>query len=71
MSPYKKPTYTVKHSKKEHYYYSAEPIHGSADLNETICGKIIDDTWMVLSNAFDGDVTCPECIKLLGLFNNI
>lgn len=65
---YTKPLYTVMHSIKEHYYYSIEPIHGSMDLKKTICGKNIDDTWMILTNAFDGEITCPECVKLFANF---
>ena len=39
--------------------------HGSMDSYKTLCGKNIDDHFWITHNAFDGNITCKECLKQL------
>lgn len=54
--------YTVSRCRLDNSLYG--PVHGSSDANTTHCGKEIDHNWYVISNAFDGNITCKKCIKV-------
>jgi len=41
------------------------PIHAAHDDTITVCGQKIDHTWYIVTNAFDGTVTCKKCLKIL------
>jgi len=42
------------------------PVHGSRDAIETVCGQKIDGgNWYILTNCFDGEVTCKKCNKII------
>jgi len=53
--------YTVQRIRKDNTLYG--PIHGSWDGDETVCGKLTDHNWYVLTNAFDGETTCKRCLR--------
>ncbi len=55
--------YTVSRVRKDDTLYGA--LHGSTTGAHTICGFVINETWWVVNNTFDGVPTCPECLKLL------
>ena len=55
--------YTVSRCKKDNTLYG--PTHGARDVDETVCGQEIDDDWWIVSNAFDGVVTCKKCLDIL------
>jgi hypothetical protein len=55
--------YTVRQCRKDDTLYG--PTHGSQDANTTACGKEIDSNWYIITNGFDGKITCKDCIKLL------
>jgi hypothetical protein len=54
--------YTVRLCKKDGTFYGA--IHGSEDGDRTICGKELDERWCILTNNYDGEVTCKKCLKV-------
>lgn len=40
--------------------------HGTEDELKTICGKVIRDSWTKgRFEQYEGEVTCPSCIRLL------
>jgi len=41
------------------------PTHGSWTGNETLCGLETGDSWFIVTNCFDGKVTCKACNKAL------
>lgn len=53
-------------------------IHGSVDAQTTLCEKTITDRWVIITNEFDGEITCPKCIRWdkkafvneMGLYSN-
>jgi hypothetical protein len=52
--------YTVSRCKADDSPYGLE--HGSDDGESTLCGQNIDHNWYILSNAFDGKITCKKCV---------
>jgi len=56
------PLYTARRCRNNGDLYG--PTHGSMTGDKTDCGKNMDHHWWILTNAFDGEVTCLECIKL-------
>lgn len=53
--------YTVSRCRNNEELYGA--IHGSSDAIITHCGIELDHNWWVVTNAFDGNVTCKKCKK--------
>jgi len=53
--------YTVSRCRNDNTFYG--PCHGSDDGKETTCGKLIDHQWFIVTNAFDGLVTCKKCLS--------
>jgi len=41
------------------------PTHGSMDCHITLCGLPMDENWYVLTNGFDGEITCKKCQQKL------
>jgi hypothetical protein len=39
--------------------------HGSEDADKTLCGRGIDHNWWIVDNAFEGEITCVSCLKVL------
>ena len=56
------PLYTTRRCRKNDVLYGS--THGSMNGDITLCGKNIDENWWILSNEFNGEVTCLECIKV-------
>jgi hypothetical protein len=40
------------------------PLHASSDGENTLCGQSSDENWWIVTNGFDGVVTCKKCIKI-------
>lgn len=40
------------------------PVHGSVDGVLTQCGQDINEKWMILTNGFQGVMTCKKCIAV-------
>lgn len=55
--------YTVMRVNKKDELYGK--IHGSNHADKTLCGLEINENWWIVSNAFDGEITCPKCLKSL------
>ena len=53
--------YTVQKINNKDQLYGA--IHGSSCGDETLCGIALTNKWYVLTNAFDGEITCKKCLK--------
>ena len=56
------PMYTVQKITKEGDLFGL--IHGSLNANFTLCGKATDERWYILTNCFDGDMTCEKCKRI-------
>lgn len=55
--------YTIQKCSKDSKFYGS--IHGSNDAYITICGKEIDETFYILTNNYDDEITCKKCLKIL------
>lgn len=53
--------YTMSRCKKNDELYG--PRHASSDGEKTFCGQSSDHNWWIVTNGFDGVVTCKKCIK--------
>jgi len=53
--------YTVQKITKSDKFFG--PIHGAMDDQKTVCGLNLDSNWYILSNMFDGLITCKKCLK--------
>jgi hypothetical protein len=53
--------YTASRCRKDNTTYG--PIHGSMDSGHTLCGQEMDHRWFILTNAFNGVVTCKRCLQ--------
>ena len=54
--------YTLRRCRKDDTLYG--PSHGSSDGNVTLCGIETDHHWWIVTNAFNGLVTCKKCEKV-------
>jgi len=41
-------------------------VHGSEGCNWTLCKLEISENWYILTNNYDGKITCPKCLKVMG-----
>jgi len=55
--------YTVSRCRKDDSLYG--PVHGSMDGQKTACGQDIGDGWYIVTNGFDGEITCRKCLAIL------
>lgn len=56
------PLYTTQRVRKNDTGYG--PIHGSMDCAITTCGIEMNESWWILTNAFNGTPTCKKCLTL-------
>ena len=40
-------------------------VHGSAGCNWTLYKLEISENWYILTNNYDGKITCPKCLKVM------
>ncbi len=52
--------YTVQKISKKDKVYGV--VHGSYNVRETICGVDINENWTVITNDYDGKITCKKCL---------
>lgn len=55
--------YTTRRCRKNGDLYGK--THGSMDGGKTVCGEDMDEKWWILTNAFDGRVTCKRCLDVI------
>jgi len=58
------PLYTVQRSRKNRWDLYG-PTHGSEGGDVTLCGQTITESWWILTNDHDGEVTCRKCLKIM------
>ncbi len=57
------PTYTVQRIKNPDTLYG--PTHCSEEMEETLCGLIVDHNWYILTTDQTGTPTCKACLQLV------
>ena len=55
--------YTVSRCNADDELYG--PIHSSSDAHATTCGRSINHGWWIITNGFDGPVTCKKCLRAM------
>ena len=56
------PLYTIRRCRKSGAFYGS--VHGSMDATTTTCGVVCEgEGWWILTNAFDGEITCKKCLR--------
>ena len=59
-----KTLYTVSRCKKDNALNGKK--HGADNDNQTVCGlDLSSGYWWITNNAFDGDIDCKKCLKVL------
>jgi hypothetical protein len=53
--------YVVTRCRKSGEFFG--PKHASVDGEKTLCGRVVDYRWIIVTNRFDGVVTCRKCIQ--------
>ena len=53
--------YTVQRCKRDETRYG--PVHESDNATVTRCGCVVDESWYIVTNDFDGKPTCRKCLK--------
>lgn len=55
------PLYTMQRVRKDDSLHG--PVHGAMVDSVTLCGKLVDEKWWILTNAFNGTPTCKDCLQ--------
>lgn len=61
--------YTVRKCRKDDSLYG--DIHGCDNIEKTVCGLDIDENYWIVSNAFDGEITCKYCLQVMKKYPTI
>jgi hypothetical protein len=59
----KNPLYTIQRITKDDKLYG--PIHGAHNALGVLCGFALDESWYILTNNYEGEVTCKKCLRVL------
>ena len=57
-----KSLYTTSRAKMDNTLYGL--THASSNASFTLCGSYIDEKWMILTNNYDGKITCRKCASI-------
>lgn len=58
----KVPRYTLSRCRKNDKLYGK--VHGSQDNDGmTLCGMLLNETWWVVENNYNGQMECQDCIR--------
>ena len=60
------PEYTVQRIKVNTSNGFYGKVHGSKDAEITLCGQELDYYWYILTDNFDGEITCKKCLEKIG-----
>lgn len=61
------PEYTLSRCRKNDDLYGK--MHGGNDCNKTLCDLVTNENWWIVTNNFDGQITCPKCLKIIEVRN--